>query len=59
MLSTNVTAEEVIFNMKRGAVCAFDSSSIIYGQATNKEVKCYSVLNCIYSKDDSGELENI
>ncbi|QSX28913.1 hypothetical protein JYB88_11655 [Shewanella cyperi] len=58
--SDEIPAEDVVFNMPaNGIVCGFDSSTLIYGYAINKNVTYCSVLSDLRKHDTMGELENL
>nr|WP_306823632.1 polysialyltransferase family glycosyltransferase [Providencia rettgeri] len=59
-LDLNIAAEDIVYNMEKGSsVCAFDSSTLIYGNSINSNIKFHSVLNHIYMYDEMNELSNL
>ncbi|WP_102385318.1 polysialyltransferase family glycosyltransferase [Vibrio cyclitrophicus] len=56
IIEGDMPSEDVIFSMEAGAVCGYDTTTLVYANNINNNVKVYSVLNSITGKDHSGFL---
>lgn len=52
-----ISSEDVLYSMKEGIVCGFDTTTLVYSKIINTNVKPFSVLRHIKSKDKSGFLD--
>lgn len=56
IIKGNNSSEDVIYSMKSGAVCGYDTTTLVYANNINKKVDVYSVLKEIIKKESSGFL---
>jgi len=56
VIKGNGPSEDIIFSMKSGAVCGYDTTTLVYANNINKNIDVYSVLKDIKNKEPSGFL---
>ncbi|HHG3513808.1 polysialyltransferase family glycosyltransferase [Vibrio parahaemolyticus] len=50
------SSEDMLFSMKKGVICGYDTTTLVYSKNINPNIKSYSVLGAIKDKDSSGFL---
>ncbi|MEZ9357188.1 polysialyltransferase family glycosyltransferase [Vibrio breoganii] len=56
ILEKDCPSEDIIYSMKNGAVCGYDTTTLVYANNINDKIEVYSVLKSIAVKDTTGFL---
>ncbi|MGI2808290.1 polysialyltransferase family glycosyltransferase [Vibrio vulnificus] len=56
VLNLDCSSEDILFSMKKGNLAGYETTTLVYADAINKNVKVYSVGNVISKKDKTGTI---
>ncbi|EKF9089409.1 hypothetical protein ABK032_003465 [Vibrio cholerae] len=58
VLNLDCSSEDILFSMKKGNIGGYETTTLVYADAINKNVKVYSVGNVISKKDKTGTISS-
>jgi hypothetical protein len=57
IIEGDMPSEDILFSMSTGAVCGYDTTTLVYANNINDKIEVFSVLKSLINKDPSGFLQ--